>query len=139
MGWSYANTGETDLMVSLDGLNVYTVTSAGVASTSPIFALSGSGNLNLPGNLSLPALDLPPVMQMMQQRPPVVWLSSALSERFGRANQDLIMKHVKVPLPVMQEIVNVLARMPYNTVGGLMPKIEQLSVEDDAPVPADRR
>jgi hypothetical protein len=56
VGWSYANTGETDLMVSLDGLNVYTVTSAGVASTSPIFALSGSGNLNLPGNLSLPGL-----------------------------------------------------------------------------------
>ena len=46
------------------------------------------------------------------------------------------MKHVKVPLPVMQEIVNVLARMPYNTVGSLMPKIELLSVEDDAPVPA---
>jgi hypothetical protein len=46
------------------------------------------------------------------------------------------MKHVKVPFPVMQEIVNVLARMPYNTVGGLMPKIELLSVEDDAPVPA---
>jgi hypothetical protein len=45
------------------------------------------------------------------------------------------MKHIKVPLPVMQEIVNVLARMPYNTVGGLMPKIEQLSVEDDAPIP----
>jgi hypothetical protein len=46
------------------------------------------------------------------------------------------MKFVKVPLPVMQEIVNSLARMPYSTVGALMPKIEVLSVEDDVPVPA---
>ncbi len=46
------------------------------------------------------------------------------------------MKHVKVPLPLMQEIVNVLARMPYSTVGALMPKIEVLSVDDDAPPPA---
>ncbi len=45
------------------------------------------------------------------------------------------MKHVKVPLPVMQEIVNVLARMPYSTVGALMPKIELLSVEDEVPMP----
>ncbi len=46
------------------------------------------------------------------------------------------MKHVKVPLPVMQEIVNVLARMPYSAVGALMPKIDLLAVEEEVPVPA---
>jgi hypothetical protein len=49
VGWSYANTGETDLMVSADGINVYTVSSSGVSATSPIFAVSGSGGVTLPG------------------------------------------------------------------------------------------
>lgn len=39
------------------------------------------------------------------------------------------MQHVKIPLPVMQEIVNILTRLPYATVGTLMPKIEGLSIE----------
>jgi hypothetical protein len=48
VGWSYANTGETDLMVSADGLNVYTVASTGVAASAPIFAVSGLGAVTLP-------------------------------------------------------------------------------------------
>jgi hypothetical protein len=44
-----------------------------------------------------------------------------------------IVKHVKVPLPIMQEIINTLARLPYASVAALMPKIEGLHVEDDAP------
>ncbi len=47
VGWSYANTGETDLMVSADGLSVYTVSAAGVAASTPIFALSGTGKITL--------------------------------------------------------------------------------------------
>ncbi len=45
------------------------------------------------------------------------------------------MQHVKVPLAVMQEIVTVLMRLPYASVGNLMPKIEALSVESAATVP----
>jgi hypothetical protein len=45
------------------------------------------------------------------------------------------MQHVKVPIPVMQEIVSVLVRMPYASVGSLMPKIAALSIGDDAPEP----
>jgi hypothetical protein len=49
VGWSYANVGETDLMVSADGMNIYTVSSGGVSAASPIFALSGTGNVTLSG------------------------------------------------------------------------------------------
>jgi hypothetical protein len=47
------------------------------------------------------------------------------------------MNHVKVPLPVMQEIVAVLARMPYASVAMLMPKIDALRIEADKPTSAD--
>jgi hypothetical protein len=47
VGWSYANAGETDLMVGANGLNVYTVSSGGVSASSPIFALSGAGVVSL--------------------------------------------------------------------------------------------
>jgi hypothetical protein len=47
------------------------------------------------------------------------------------------MKYVKVPLAVMQEIVGVLARLPYASVGALMPRIESLSVDEDAPSSAE--
>ncbi len=46
------------------------------------------------------------------------------------------MQHVKVPLAVMQEIVAVLVRLPYASVGALMPKVEALSVEAIATVPS---
>ncbi len=47
------------------------------------------------------------------------------------------MNHVKVPLPLMQEIVTVLARMPYASVAMLMPKIDALRIEADKPISAD--
>ena len=46
------------------------------------------------------------------------------------------MQHVKIPFPVMQEIVNILTRLPYATVGTLMPKIEGLSIETDSSAPS---
>ena len=52
VGWSYANGGETDLMVTNNGLNVYTVSGSGIPGSSPIFALNGSGNLVAYGSVT---------------------------------------------------------------------------------------
>jgi hypothetical protein len=46
-----------------------------------------------------------------------------------------MMQHVKVPIAIMQEIVGILVRMPYASVAALIPKIEALSIGDDAPDP----
>ncbi len=47
------------------------------------------------------------------------------------------MKHVKVPILLMQEIVSILVRMPYASVGALMPKIDTLPVDEDVSAAAE--